>query len=84
MILTDRQIREACEAGDIVIEPFDDGQVQAATYDFRVGNQGATTSTKKLIDIKRKVIFPSLPVILGSLQSMRKLNWERNTQLGLG
>lgn len=54
MILTDRQIREACEAGDIVIEPFDDGQVQAATYDFRVGNQGATTSTKKLIDIKKE------------------------------
>ena len=54
MILTDRQIREACEADEITIDPFDDGQVQAATYDLRVGGQGVTTSTKKLIDIKKE------------------------------
>ena len=53
VILTDRQIKQACEAGDIVIEPFDDGQVQSATYDLRVGGQGATTSTKKLVDIEK-------------------------------
>ena len=39
MILTDRQIREAIERRYIVIEPFDDEQVQAATYDLRVGAQ---------------------------------------------
>ncbi len=53
MILTDRQIREAVENGDIKIEPFDDRQVQAATYDLRVGDQGATTSTKRRVDIKK-------------------------------
>ncbi len=52
MILTDRQIREACEKGDIVIEPFDEGQIEAATYDLRVGEQGATTSTKRLVNIR--------------------------------
>lgn len=52
MILTDRQIREACEKGDIVIDPFDEDQVEAATYDLRVGEQGATTTTKKLINVK--------------------------------
>jgi len=52
MILTDRQIKEAVENGDIVIEPFEESQVQAATYDFRVGEQGATTSGKRMVDIK--------------------------------
>lgn len=52
MILTDRQIRDACQKGDIVIEPFDDAQVQPASYDLRVGGQGATTSAKKRVDIK--------------------------------
>lgn len=52
MILTDRQIRAAKAENRIHIEPFEDKQVQAATYDLRVGAQGATTSSKKLINIK--------------------------------
>lgn len=52
MILTDRQIREALDRGDIFIEPFDDKQVQPATYDLRVGEQGATTSSKKRVNIR--------------------------------
>jgi len=53
MILTDRQIREAIGKGDITIDPFEDGQIQAATYDLRVGEQGATTSLKKKVSIKQ-------------------------------
>jgi deoxycytidine triphosphate deaminase len=52
VILTAQQIIETHKRGDIVIDPFDEHQVQAASYDLRVGDQGATTSTKKLIDIK--------------------------------
>ena len=52
MILTNSQIVEAYKKGDIVIDPFDDKQVQAATYDLRVGPQGATTSSKKIVNLK--------------------------------
>lgn len=52
MILTAQQISEACQQGTIVIDPFDEEQVQAATYDLRVGEQGATTATKKIVNIK--------------------------------
>ncbi len=52
ILLSDKQIREACEKGDILIEPFEDRQLQAATYDFRVGNQGATTTSKKIVNIR--------------------------------
>jgi dCTP deaminase len=53
MILTNDQIVEAQEGGGITIDPFDPNQVQAATYDLRVGAQGATTSTKTLIDLEK-------------------------------
>lgn len=46
MILTDAQIREAVEAGEIVIDPFEESQLQPATYDLRVGDEGATTAQK--------------------------------------
>lgn len=52
MILTDKQIEEAYRKGDIVINPFEEGQIQAATYDLRVGEKGATTSAKKLVNIR--------------------------------
>lgn len=54
MILSDRQIRDAVQRGDIQIEPFEEVQLQAATYDFRVGAQGATTSTKRMVNIKEQ------------------------------
>jgi len=52
VILTDRQITEAQSKGDINIEPFDERQLQPASYDLRVGDQGITTSSKKKIKIK--------------------------------
>jgi len=52
MILTDRQIREAYVKGDVIIDPFEEKQLQPATYDFRVGEQGATTSSKKIVNIR--------------------------------
>ena len=52
MILTDRQILDTYRQGDIVIEPFDEKQIQGATYDLRVGEQGATTTSKKVVNIR--------------------------------
>lgn len=54
MILNDKQIKEANLNGDFKIDPFDENLCQAATYDLRVGDQGATTSTKKIVNIKEK------------------------------
>lgn len=53
MLLTGQQIREANTNGDLLIEPFLESQLEPATYDLRVGRQGATTSTKKIIDIEK-------------------------------
>jgi dCTP deaminase len=52
MILTNDQIVEARENGGIVIDPFLDRQLQGASYDLRVGHEGATTSSKRIVNIK--------------------------------
>ncbi len=54
MILSDSQIRGANSERKITIEPFETSQLQSASYDLRVGAQGATTSSKKIIDIHRE------------------------------
>jgi dCTP deaminase len=85
MILTDRQIIEAHRAGDILIDPFDEAQIQAASYDFRVGEQGATTSTKKIVNIRNQgyiVIEPGDFGIVCCLEVV-KLNPQHTGRLGL-
>src|SRR5665213_1311957 len=52
MILTDRQIREAINSGDIGVDPFSDEQIQPASIDLRVGDEGATTKHKRKTNIK--------------------------------
>lgn len=52
MILTNDQILDAYRKQNILINPFDEKQIQGATYDLRVGDKGATTSSKKLINIR--------------------------------
>ncbi len=52
MILTHQQIVESHRAGDTVIDPFDKEQVEAASYDLRIGAQGATTSSKRVVNIR--------------------------------
>ena len=68
MLLTDRQICEAVNKGDIVINPFDENKVQPASYDLRVGAQGATTSTKKKVNIEENLKSES-ERILGFINS---------------
>jgi dCTP deaminase len=73
MILNNKQIEEAYRKGDIIINPYDEKQVQAATYDFRVGAQGATTSSKKLIDIKSNGFILLQPGDFGVINVMEEL-----------
>ena len=54
MILNNNQISEAVKSNFIEIDPFDENQVQAASYDLRVGKQGATASSKKLTNIEEE------------------------------
>ncbi len=85
MILTDRQIKEAISNGEIVIEPYDENQTQPASYDLRVGQQGATTSKKKLINIKNDGFLTLEPGDFGIITAFEtiKLNPQHVGRIGL-
>lgn len=74
MILTDRQIEEACQAQHITITPFEKQQIQPASYDFRVGEDGITTSSKKLTNIKESgylLIQPGDFAVVNALEEIQ-------------
>ena len=71
MILTNKQIEETYRRGEILIEPFEQRQVEAATYDLRVGSQGVTTTSKKVVDIKEHGFIVISPGDLASLRHLR-------------
>jgi dCTP deaminase len=73
MILSAQQISQAYKRGEIVIDPFDEGQVQAASYDLRVGEQGCTTSTKKLVNLKEHGFLLLQPGDFGVLTVLEEL-----------
>lgn len=73
MILNHQQIIAACKSGDIFINPFDEDQTEAATYDLRVGEKGATTSTKKLVNIKENGFLLLQPGDFGVLTVLEEM-----------
>lgn len=76
MILTSRQIRDAIATGSIAIDPYDEGQVQPATYDLRVGPQGVTTTTRELVDVKAKGLLTLAPGDFAVLTALEKLTLD--------
>jgi dCTP deaminase len=59
MFLSDRDIKEAVEAGDIVLTPFEESRLQPASYDILLGNTFVITdphSTTHIDPVKK--VFP--------------------------
>lgn len=76
MILSDAQIRGANSEGSISIDPFEDSQLQSASYDLRVGAQGATTSSKKIVDIQHDGYLLMKPGDFAIVTSHEILNFD--------
>lgn len=85
MILTHQQIKEFCKKGDISITPYVESQIQGASYDLRVGDQGGTTSGKKLVRINESgflTIKPGDFAVVITLEEIR-LNAQFVGRFGL-
>lgn len=57
MILVDTDIRDTVGQGAIGIEPFEDAQVQPASYDLRVGPAGISTKSAGKVDVEARGYF---------------------------
>jgi len=55
MLLSDIEIRNAIEKGQIVIENFSEKNLQPASYDLRLGKRGIVTKSISLEELKEKV-----------------------------
>jgi len=82
----DKQIREAVKSGEITIYPFDEvHSLQPASYDIAIGDQGITTSSKEVVDIKKKGYMILDPADFGIVISHEKitLNNRHRARIGL-
>ena len=61
MILVAKQIGEVVAAEHVRIDPFEEKQIQPASYDLRVGAQGISTTSKQVANIKEKGYFELRP-----------------------
>ncbi|MGO8866129.1 MAG: dCTP deaminase domain-containing protein [Alphaproteobacteria bacterium] len=54
MMMSDEQIRAACAAGELVIEPFSEESLQGSSYDARIGSRALLGGSDAEIDVADK------------------------------
>jgi dCTP deaminase len=84
-MLTDVEIREAIAAGELQINPFAEGGLQPASYDFRVGDQAFISGTDEVTDVANKglvIIEPGEFAVIATRESVR-CGTQFAAQLGL-
>jgi dCTP deaminase len=53
--MTDTEIREAMEAGNVGLEPMAEGSLQPASYDLRLGNKALVTKTQDIEKLRKRI-----------------------------
>jgi dCTP deaminase len=76
MILSHDKIIEASANKQLIIEPFEEKQVQSASYDLRIGPQGATTTHRKIISIDTEAFITLEPGDMGVISSYEILKFD--------
>ena len=84
MILNSKQIIESLQKGQISIDPWDKARVQGASYDLRIGPQGATTTGKRIIDIKTEGYMRLEPGDMALISSLEILKFDKAHAARLG
>lgn len=84
MIMTDKEIRDAMRTGDLEIEYFDDTNLQAASYDGRIGNRALIGGKDAEIDVERSRSITIQPGDFVLLITKEKLKLSNNIAGNLG
>ena len=84
MILVDKQIDEVVSAGHVCIDPFEAAQIQPASYDLRVGTQGISTTSKKVVNIESKGYFELHPGDFGVVLTREVLSFDDSHTARIG
>ena len=84
MLLNNQQISEAVRKGNVVIEPYEESQLQGASYDLRVGDEGATSSARKKMSIREQGFLILAPGDFAVLASYEKLQFDKQHTARIG
>lgn len=84
-MLTDTEIREAISGGNLAIDPFVDTSLQAASYDFRVGDEAFLSGNDSITDVANKgliVIEPGEFAVIATAETV-SCDAQSVAQIGL-
>ena len=73
MILTDQQIKEAVEKGELGIKNFSEACVEPASYDIRVGEFAYTSTTRSMINVAEKGLVVLEPGDFGMILALEEI-----------
>ena len=73
MILTDQQIKQAVEKGELGITNFSDDCVEPASYDIRVGEFAYTSTTRSMINVAEKGLVVLEPGDFGMILALEEI-----------
>lgn len=84
MLMTDKEIKDAMQAGDLGIEYFEDANLQAASYDGRIGNRALIGGKDNEIDVARSRLVTIKPGEFVLLVTREKIKLGSNIAGNLG
>ncbi len=53
MLMTDGEIRESLESGQLIIREFDENRLEPCSYDARLGKEALVSKNNKLVDLTK-------------------------------
>lgn len=73
MLMSDQQLREAVESGDLSIEPFTEEQLEPASYDMRIGRKVLASHSEREIHLENRgsaTIHPGEFALITTLETL--------------
>ncbi|MBI4728678.1 MAG: dCTP deaminase [Acidobacteria bacterium] len=84
LTLTDEQIRQAIGEGLLRIEPFDEGVLQPASYDLRVGEHAYASSGRELLNLADRGLIVLEPGEFAIVETRERVHLSARTAAQIG
>jgi dCTP deaminase len=83
-MLADEEIRRAIDAGELVIDPFNEDSLQPASYDFRLGSGAFASSTREKVDVSEKGLIVIEPGDFAVVETRERVEFSAQIAALLG
>jgi dCTP deaminase len=84
MMMTDKEIRDSLEKGEIILDPPDYNRIEPASYDIRVGTWAFSSSSKEKINLSERGVLIVEPGEFAVIESRERVELDNRTAAQLG